>query len=243
MSELRIRSEAPPPASFVDDWRPRSAQAPPDDGDDAPFMPMLLALEQQLSDLFGCPASVHPGRGLPPGAPDVAADLAALLATVRLGGDPARTTHCLGGVTTARHAGQLLGHVLPLAHRLWPAGSRRPEMIVDVLVTISDAANIVGSIRLACPPQPLPDQLPQPLGPGALGLPLRLAVRLAEDMLPLAMLLPLRPGLVIPVNACPDMPVHLGDHRIATATLTPLPDGRQQASITSIDIRLSGERA
>uniref|UniRef100_UPI0013DD0304 hypothetical protein n=1 Tax=Sandarakinorhabdus rubra TaxID=2672568 RepID=UPI0013DD0304 len=77
MSELRIRSEPPPGAAVISHWRPRSAEAPPDDGDDTPFMPLLLALEAVFGEAFGCPVSVHPGRGLAPGAADVAPELAA----------------------------------------------------------------------------------------------------------------------------------------------------------------------
>lgn len=241
MSELRIRSEPPASAAFVDVWTPRPAEAPPDDGDDTPFTPLLLALEAELAETFGCPTSVHPGRSLAAGAPDLAPELAALLATVRLGGDPARPA-TTGGVTCARHAGLLRALIDPVVALHWPATSRRAELVVDVIVSSGPDATVVGSIRLRPPPRPQPARLPQPLGAGALALPLRLRVRLAEDTLPLSLLLPLRPGLVIPINACPDMPVHLGDHRVATATLVPLPDGRQQASITAIDIT-AGERA
>jgi hypothetical protein len=245
MSELRIRSEPPADAAFIEDWRPRAAEAPPDDGDDTPFMPLLLALEQELGAAFGCPTSVHPGRGLAPGAPDVAAELAALLATVRLGGDPARPVAVLGGVTTARHAGVLADLVARQAQRLWPASSRRGELVVDVIVHPAGegvGTTIVGSIRLPAPPAPVPASAPRPLGAAALAVPLRLVVRLAEEEVPLARLLPLRPGLVIPINACPDMPIHLGDHLVGWASLAPLPDGRQQASITAIDLKPAGDR-
>jgi flagellar motor switch/type III secretory pathway protein FliN len=245
MSELRIRSEPPHDAAFIEDWRPRSAEAPPDDGDDTPFMPLLLALEQAFGAAFGCATSVHPGRGLAPGAPDVAPELAALLATVRLGGDPARPVATLSGVTTARHAGELAQLVAREALRLWPASSRRAELVVDVMVRPGGEAaeaGIVGSIRLPAPPTPLPASAPRPLGAAALEVPLRLVVRLAEEAVPLSRLLPLRPGLVIPINACPEMPVHLGDHLVGWASLAPLPDGRQQASIISIDLKPAGDR-
>lgn len=243
MSQLRIRSEAPAIAGQIDSWQPRSALAPPDDGDDTPFMPLFLALETLLGEAFGCPASVHPGRGMAPGAPDVAPDLAALLATVRLGGDPARPVATVGGVTCQRHATLLLDLIRPVALRLWPAGSRRAELAVDVLVTTAPETEVVGSIRIPAPPAPVAASAPAPIGAAGLALPLRLTVRLADGALPLGQLLPLRPGLVIPVHASPEMPLHLGDHRVATVTLTPLPDGRQQASITAIDITPAGDRA
>ncbi len=243
MSELRIRTEAPPPEVFIDDWRPRSAAAPPDDGDDTPFMPLILALETELGLMLGLEVAVHPGRGLPPGAPDVAPELGALLATLRLGGDPTRPVVQLSGITTARHA-RLLGEQLqPLAHRLWPAANQRPALVVDVLVTVAPGQSIVGSMRLAAPPDPVPAVPPQPLGRAGLALPLRLPVRIASEMLPLSCLLPLQPGLVIPFNTSPEMPVMLGDHQIGLASLQPLPDGRQQASLIAIDIKPSGERA
>ncbi|WP_408014603.1 hypothetical protein, partial [Sandarakinorhabdus oryzae] len=84
---------------------------------------------------------------------------------------------------------------------------------------------------------------PLPLGAGLFDLPARLAVRLAEEAVPLARLLPLQPGLVIAFNACPDMPVLLGDTQVAVASLAPLPDGRQQASITTLALKPIGDRA
>ncbi len=243
MSDLLIRTEAPPPPQFVDDWRPRSAQAPPDDGDDAPFMPLILALESELAQCFGVAVSVHPGRNLAPGAPDVALELGALYATVRLGGDPARAVATLTGVTTARHARLLGDQLLPLIHRLWPAGRRRPSMIVDVLATVAPDVSVVGSIRLAAPPDPVPAQPATPLGAAAFDLPLRLPIRIAHEDVPLSRLLPLRPGLVIGFNACAEMPVLLGDHQVGLASLAPLPDGRQQASLILVDLKPLGDRA
>ncbi|WP_313669849.1 hypothetical protein, partial [Sandarakinorhabdus sp.] len=104
MSDLLIRTEAPPAASFVDSWRPRPAEAAPDDGDDTPFEPLILAIEDELTRTLGVEVSVHPGRGLAPGAPDIAPELGALLATIRLGGDVARPVAQISGVVTARHA-------------------------------------------------------------------------------------------------------------------------------------------
>lgn len=242
MSDLKIRTEAPPPDQFVDDWRPRSAQAPRDDGDDTPFEPVLLALEAKITAMLGLATAVHPGRGIPPGGPDVALELGGLLATVRLGGDAARPLPILTGITTARHARQLGEALLPVAHRLWPADSRRPALVVDVIVTLADGGTVVGSIRLAAPAEPVPLVPPRPIGAAGLELPLRLAVRLADEEVPLGRLLPLRPGLVIGFNISPEMPVLLGDHRVALASLAPLPDGRQQASIIALDLTPDGER-
>lgn len=243
MSNLLIRTEAPPEPDFVDAWRPRPAEAPPDDGDDAPFEPLMMALEDELTRTLGVAVSVHPGRGLPPGAPDIAPELGALLATIRLGGDASRPVGQISGVVTARHARLLGDQLLALAHRLWPAGRRRPSITLDVLATVAEDVSVVGSIRLTAPPDPVPVQPAVPLGAALFDLPMRLAVRIAEEDVPLARLLPLQPGLVIPFNACPDMPVLLGDHRIAQASLAPLPDGRQQASITALDLKPIGDRA
>ncbi|MBU6166221.1 MAG: hypothetical protein KGQ52_08805 [Alphaproteobacteria bacterium] len=241
MSELRIRSEAPPAADFIDVWQPRSAAAPPDDGDDTPFMPLILALEEALAGLFGLAVTVHPGRGLPPGAPDVALELGALLATVRLGGDPSRPVACISGVTTARHARQLGEQLQTLVLRLWPAVSQRAALIIDVIVALGAGSSVVGVVRLPAPEAPQPAQPVRPLGQAALALPLRLPVRLACEMLPLSRLLPLRPGLIIPIHSGPDMPVMLGDHQVALASLVPLPDGRQQAKLLTMDIKPHGE--
>lgn len=243
MSNLLIRTEAPPEPDFVDAWRPRPAEAPPDDGDDAPFEPLIMALEDELTRTLGVAVSVHPGRGLPPGAPDIAPELGALLATSRLGGDVSRPVGQISGVVTARHARLLGDQLLALAHRLWPAGRRRPSITLDVLATVAEDVSVVGSIRLSAPPDPVPVQPAVPLGAALFDLPMRLAVRISEEDVPLARLLPLQPGLVIPFNACPDMPVLLGDHKVAQASLAPLPDGRQQASITALDLKPVGDRA
>lgn len=243
MSDLLIRTEAPPAAGFVDSWRPRPAEAAPDDGDDTPFEPLILAIEDELTRTLGVEVSVHPGRGLPPGAPDIAPELGALLATIRLGGDVARPVAQISGVVTARHARLLGDQLLALAHRLWPAGRRRPHITLDVLATVAPETSVVGSIRLAAPPDPVPVQPPVPLGAALFTLPMRLAVRIAEEEVPLMRLLPLEPGLIIGFNACPDMPVRLGDSQVALASLAPLPDGRQQASITALALKPIGDRA
>ncbi|WP_017668882.1 hypothetical protein [Sandarakinorhabdus sp. AAP62] len=243
MSNLLIRTEAPPEPDFVDRWRPRPAEAPPDDGDDTPFEPLIMALEDELTRTLGVAVSVHPGRGLAPGAPDFAPELGALLATIRLGGDVSRPVGQISGVVTTRHARVLGEQLLGLAHRLWPPGRRRPSITLDVLATVADDVSVVGSIRLTAPPDPVPVQPAVPLGAALFGLPVRLAVRIADEDVPLACLLPLQPGLVIPFNACPEMPVLLGDHQIACASLTPLPDGRQQASITATFLKPLGDRA
>ena len=243
MSDLLIRTEAPPAASFVDSWRPRPAEAAPDDGDDTPFEPLILAIEDELTRTLGVEVSVHPGRGLAPGAPDIAPELGALLATIRLGGDVARPVAQISGVVTARHARLLGDQLLALAHRLWPAGRRRPHITLDVLATVAPETSVVGSIRLAAPPDPVPVQPPVPLGAALFTLPMRLAVRITEEEVPLMRLLPLEPGLIIGFNACPDMPVRLGDSQVALASLAPLPDGRQQASITALALKPIGDRA
>ena len=243
MSNLLIRTEAPPAPSQVDAWQPRPAEAVPDDGDDTPFEPLILALEDELTRMLGVEVSVHPGRGLPPGAPDFALELGALFATIRLGGDVSRPAAQSSGVTTARHARMLGDQLLGLAHRLWPAGRRRPHITLDVLATVAPGTSVVGSIRLCAPPDPVPVQPPVPLGAALFELPARLAVRLAEEDVPLWRLLPLKPGLTITFNACPEMPVLLGDHRIAQASLTPMADDRQQASITALALKPIGDRA
>jgi flagellar motor switch/type III secretory pathway protein FliN len=242
MSELRIRSELPPSERPMENWRPRSAQAPPDDGDDTPFEALMLALEDELTVIFGVDVTVHPGRALAPGAPDISPELAALYVTIRLGGDPTRPVSGLGGVVTARHGRDLVARLLPLAHRLWPSGSRRSHLVVDVMARQSDSASAAGSLRLAAPPEPRPAAAPQPLGTAALGLPLRIAVRLASENMPLARLVPLTVGRVIPFHVEPEMPIVLGDHQIGVASLQPMPDGRQQATILAINLAPLGER-
>ena len=243
MSNLLIRTEAPASERFIDDWRPRPAEAAPDDGDDTPFEPLILALEDELTRTLGVEVSVHPGRGISASAPDVAPELGAMLATLRLGGDISRPVAQISGVITARHARMLGEQVLGLAHRLWPAGRRRPSITVDVLANVAPGTSVVGSIRLTAPPDPVPVLPPAALGAAIYGLPMRLAVRIADEEVPLSRLLPLRPGLIIAFNTCPDMPVLLGDTQVAVAALTPLPDGRQQASITATYLLPNGDRS
>jgi hypothetical protein len=55
-----------------------------------------------------------------------------------------------------------------------------------------------------------------------------------------ARLLPLCAGTVLPIDPVPEMPLIMGDHRIGAVTLTPMPDGRQQAVVVAMGVEAVG---
>lgn len=67
-------------------------------------------------------------------------------------------------------------------------------------------------------------------------MPMRLRVELASELTPVSALLPLRRGAVLPIAPTREMPLILGDHCVGHATLAPLPDGRQQATIVDVGV-------
>jgi flagellar motor switch/type III secretory pathway protein FliN len=235
MSELRIRSEA-----FEEIWAqpflPPQAHLPGgfDDGDDGDFGPLLVAGARALTQLFGLPVSVVPGRppkpegGEPP--PRIAAILASLLATLQLGGDPARAGD---GVQAVRQARQIAEALDAAAVRAWPAISHSPGFDLEI-----SCAGLTGHAHVPAPPRP-PAPPPQPvaaLASRVFDMPMRLRVELASELTPVAVLLPLRAGTVLPIAPTREMPLILGDHCIGHATIAPLPDGRQQATIVEIGV-------
>lgn len=236
MSDLRIRSEA-----FEEVWAqpflPPQAHVPGglDDGDDGDFGPLLVALARALTTLFGLPVSVVPGRppkpegGEPP--PRVAAILAGLLATLQLGGDPARPA---ATGTAARRQAQAIADALDAAAaRAWPCVSLSPGFDVEVSCAgQAGHAHVVAPPRAAAaPPQPV-----AALAVRAFDMPVRLRIELASEMTPVSTLLPLRAGTVLPIAPSREMPLILGDHCIGHATVAPTADGRQQATIVKIGV-------
>jgi hypothetical protein len=236
MSELRIRSEALEEV-WAQPFLPPQAHAPGlfDDGDDGDYGPLLVACARALTALFGLPVSVVPGR--PPRAeagdspPRVAPILAALLATLQLGGDPARAE--AGGVAPERQARSIAAALDAAALATWPAISRSPGFDLEV-----SCAGHTGHAHVPAPPrQPAPP--PQPsaaLATRLFEMPMRLRVELASELTPVAALLPLRRGVVLPIAPTREMPLILGDHVVGHATLAPLPDGRQQATIVDLGV-------
>lgn len=266
MSELRIRSEAVPDAVWPQPFAPRPAEVAGDDAaEDGDFGPFLGAAARALTALFGFPAEVQPGR--PPKAlpgdkvPRVAGELAGLLATVQLGGVPARRAGDdperaiggaparrvsdragvvkEGGVIIVRHARAIADTLDAVAERVWPMGCRRAGIDLDIA-----CGGIAGHAHVPAPEQPAP-VVPEPvaaLAARVLDMPMRLRVELASEMVLVATLLPLCTGRVLAIDPSPEMPLILGDHRIGRATVAPLPDGRQRATIVAIDVEAIGER-
>lgn len=216
-----VRTWLPPPAPHH--LTTRRSQA---------LQPLLTAAAARLSAVFACPVELAPAgegdRNLPPAA--------ATLAGLRLGG-AVQALPATGAVVLHYHEA-LAQELQPVVDRLWPP-AEAPAPLAMVLILTPDS---VAPLRLAIE-LPAPALAPRPaVGRGLAGdLPLRLRVELASQVMAAASLLPLQPGLVLPVTALAEMPVRLGDHCIGRATVVPLPDGRQQATIVAIDIHRQGE--
>ncbi len=242
MSELRIRSEAMPEELWPETFIPRQASSSLDDLADDDFGPFLAAAARALAGLFGIEPQLLPGRPRPDG-PQVAPALAALLATLRLGGEPARAGAAdgasIGGVTLARHAALIATALEAVAQRVWPAGSRAPTFTLDI-----EILGISGHAQVTAPPfVPLPAPMPSSALAGrVLELPMRVRIELASEMAQVAALLPLATGTVLAITPSREMPLLLGDHRIGRAMLEPMPDGTQQATIVAIDVTPLGGR-
>jgi hypothetical protein len=73
-----------------------------------------------------------------------------------------------------------------------------------------------------------------------MAMPMRVRVEVASGMVPVARLLPLKTGTVLPIDPMPEMPLIMGDHRIGAVTLTPMPDGRQQAVVVAMGVEALG---
>lgn len=244
MSGLRIRSEAMPdpvwPLPFLP---PQAAPAEDDTVADSDFAAFLQVAARELSQLFGAAVEVLPGRPPKPrpgeATPRIAAALAGLLATLRLGGDPARGFISGGGVVTARQATAIAAVLDAVADRVWPTGAHEPGIDLDIA-----CGSTSGHAFVPAPERP-PAVVPVPVAALARRLfemPVRVRVELASDMTLIAALLPLYAGRVLPIDPSPEMPLILGDHRIGRATLAPLADGRQQATIVAIDVEAIGGR-
>jgi flagellar motor switch/type III secretory pathway protein FliN len=238
-SDLGIRSEAPRRDIWAQPFLPPPARGGGDDDDmDADFGPLLAGMARALTQLFGLAVTVAADRPAPRGGeapPRVDPALAALLATLRLGGDPARSPASAGGVVVARQAGAIAAAGDAAAALHWPRECRMAGF--DLAVSVAGLA--AAPLHVRAPPRPVPPP-PVPLAVLAaeiMALPVRVRAELASDTALVAMLLPLRIGSVLPINPRPDMPLLLGDHRIGTATITPLPDGRQQAVITALAVQ------
>jgi flagellar motor switch/type III secretory pathway protein FliN len=240
---LRIRSEAPSLAELAEPWFPAVAGSDGAPDDDLAFADLAAAAAAALTGLFGLAFIAQPGRPLPAHAPAVAPELAAMLASVRLGGDPLRETGVTGGVVMARHGAEIAAVLAPVVEAHWPAGSRRGDFWLECL-HMDDGRAFGGPVRLLAPERPAAAAGPDPAHVRRLlALPLPVRVELAGMALPLHQLLPLHVGKLLPLPAHAELPLLLGDHAIGRATLAPLPDGRQQASLIAIAPEPRGDRA
>ena len=156
MSDLRIRSEAFAEDIWPEQFLPRQARLPDAyDEEDGDFGPFLLAATRALATLFGAEVEVLPGR--PPVMPDggapprVAPALAGLLATLRLGGDPARPFDAgLSGVALTRFARTIAETLDGVAVRVWPRECRLSGFDLDIA-----CGAVSGHAHVPTPP-PLP---------------------------------------------------------------------------------------
>jgi flagellar motor switch/type III secretory pathway protein FliN len=247
VSDLRIRSEALPDADWAQPFVPPAA-ARDDDGydDGVDFAPLLAALGRALGRLFGLTVSVGPGRPPPheDGRPIPRVDpgLAGLLATLRLGGDPARTA-TTAGAGLARHDAAIIAAIDAVAQTDWPAASTAGRF--DLEVRCSHARGVIeGHAVVLAPPRVTPPR-PRPIAAlrqEVMALPMRLRVELAAEMRMIGSLLPLRAGQVLAISPCAEMPLIIGRHRIGRVTVTAQPDGRQHAEIVAIGVDALGGR-
>lgn len=247
MSELRIRSEAVTEELWPQAFLPPQARA--DAGIDAPdesdFGPFVGAAARALTQLFGAPVEVSPGRPPRPEGgepvPRIAPVLAAVLATLQLGGDMVRplVPGSASGLTLARQARAIAAVLDGVADRWWPMGCRLAGYDLDVVCGANSGHGHVAAPASALVAPPAAEPVAA-LATRVFDLPMRVRVELATGMALVASLLPLRAGTVLPIDPLPDMPLIVGDHRIGRATLTPLPDGRQQATIVAIGVESLG---
>lgn len=241
MSSLRISSEpgADPlqPQPFLPPAA-RGVTTPDDIDDDVDFGPLARVTSRALAQLFGVPVIATPGRpprpadGSPP--PRIAASIAGALATLQLGGDIEQPVEILpSSLAIARQARVIAAVLDGLAERAWPPGCRAAGVDLDISV-----GAIIGSVRLLAPATPAAEAPPSPpvaaLAARLFTLPMRLRVELSAAPVAVRALLPLRPGTVLPIDPRREMALVMGDHAIGQVTLTPTPDGRQQAEIISI---------
>jgi flagellar motor switch/type III secretory pathway protein FliN len=248
VSELRIRSEAGPDADWAMPFLPPSVRNDDDffdDGDD--FGALLAAAERTLTALFGLPVTLRLARPAETvdckPRPRVAPELASLLATLRLGGDPGRIGQATG-VALTRHAAAIVAALDEAAARDWPTTSRLRQLDLDVSCVVAEGS-VDGEALMIAPPRQPPPPPPSPiiaLRQEVLTLPMRIRVELAAEMRLVASLLPLRAGQVLALAPPPEMPLILGRHCIGRAIVTPLPDGRQQAELVAIGIQQLGDR-
>lgn len=246
MSDLRIRSEAVSDDDWSQPFLPPASDGDSDDYDDGvDFAPLLAALDRALIRLFGLTISVTPGRPQPRGDGDtvtrVDPAMAGLLATLRMGGDPARA-NTAGGMVQVRYAAAITEAIDAAAAAAWPRAATAVQF--DLEVRCQHAGGIIeAQAVLVPPPRPQPPA-PRPIAAlrhELLGLPLKVRIELAAEARMIAGLLPLRDGQVLMITPNAEMPMIVGRHSIGRVSVTAQPDGRQHAEIVSIGVAPLGE--
>ena len=241
MSDLRIRSETVSDDDWAQPFLPPASHGESDDYDDGvDFAPLLAALAQALTRLFGLTVNVTPGRPQPRHEGDTATRvdpaLAGLLATLRMGGDPARA-NLAGGATQARYAAAIVSAIDAAATAAWPRASTAAQF--DLEVRLHYASGVIEAQAVLVPPPRPPPPPPRPIAAlrhELLGLPLRVRVELAAEIRMIASLLPLRDGQVLTITPNAEMPMIVGRHSIGRVMVTAQPDGRQHAEIVAIGV-------
>jgi flagellar motor switch/type III secretory pathway protein FliN len=168
--------------------------------------------------------------------------LAALWLSLRLGGsmEAAQVGGGTAGSTWTRFRDQLLT-AASAAVPEWPEDLDHLAVLVTVgsgSAAVEDVIVLRAPARVPAPLLPADPALAERLA----GLPMRISVELASVEMSLHALLPLHQGQVLAIQPVREMRLRLGDHGIGSATLEPLPDGRQAATLLKIDVERVGER-
>jgi hypothetical protein len=245
VSDLRIRSEPLSEDAWSQPFLPPASNGDSDDYDDGvDFAPLLAALDRALTRLFGITVTVTPGRPQPlsENATGTRADpvLAGLLATLRMGGDPARPGSA-AGATLTRYATAIVAAIDAVAATAWPRASGVAQFDLEVRCQLGHGL-VEAHATLVPPPRPLPPA-PRPIAAlrhELLALPLKVRIELAAEVRMIAGLLPIREGQVLPMMPNAEMPMIVGRHNIGRVTVTAQPDGRQHAEIVVIGVEPIG---
>ncbi len=241
MSELRIRSEAAAEMPWPEPFLPPAAQGTASMADTAP---LVLAVGVAIERLLRRPVQVLPANCEETEAAEVGGGqrLSEHWLSLRLGGsaDAAQVRGGMAGATWSRFRDQLLA-AAAAAVPDWPDDLDQ----LAVLVTLGSGSGAVEDVILLQAP-PRAALLPQPASPALAAqlaaMPMRITVELASARMSLDALLPLHKGQVLAIQPVREMQLRLGDHGIGAATLEPLPDGRQAATLLRIDIERMGDR-
>ncbi|GGI92019.1 hypothetical protein GCM10007973_30290 [Polymorphobacter multimanifer] len=241
MSELRIRSEAAAEMLWPENFLPPQAVGSTSMADTAP---LVLAVGAAIERLLRRPVSVLPANFDEVEAAQEGGGqrLAALWLSLRLGGsmESAQISSGMVGATWARFRDQLLAAAAAAVPE-WPDDLDQ----LAVLVTVGSGRGAVEDvIVMKAPAREKPPCLPASpaLAAQLAAMPMRITVELASADMSLHALLPLHAGQVLASQPVREMRLRLGDHGIGTATLEPLPDGRQVATLLNIDVERMGER-